>query len=362
MNGTSGSPSPRGGAGRRGTRVNPPNRFQRYHSEPLEIDVPRGETDDPGEGTQFFTDASRSVLARNDSPDVPFTFSLNPYRGCEHGCIYCYARPSHEYLGFSSGLDFETKIMVKTDAPELLAREFRKASWKPQTVALCGNTDCYQPVERRLGITRRCLGVFLEFRNPVGVITKNALILRDLDLLGELARLRLAAVTISITTLDRHLASRLEPRTAAPAKRLEAIERLTAAGVPVSVLVAPVIPGLTDHEIPSILGEAASRGAVSAGMTLLRLPGRVDLLFTEWLRREYPDAASKVLGRVRETRGGKLHEAAWGKRMTGEGTIAGAIHRLFRITSGRLGLDGATRDPDCSLFRRGGPGQERLFD
>lgn len=345
----------------RGASFNPPNRFERLSVAPLEGDPPPDPDDDRPVPTTFFADASKSVLAKNDSPDIPFTYSLNPYRGCEHGCAYCYARPSHEYLGFSAGLDFETKILVKKDAPELLRREMSRPSWKPQMVALCGNTDPYQPVERRLGITRGCLGVFLEMRNPVGIVTKNALVLRDLDLISRLAELRLVSVTMSVTSLREDLARKLEPRTSAPANRLDAVGRLAAAGVPVSVFVAPVIPGLNDHEIPAILSEAAARGASSASCTLLRLPGPVEPLFLEWLRRELPDSAGKVEGRIREARGGKLNDARFGKRMSGEGESAAAIHSLFRITAARLGLDRGAPEFDTSLFRRGGARQGDLF-
>jgi len=350
------------GKGKRGADTNPPNRFERFHFEPLDIDIPPDSGDDRSVRTVYYRDTSRSVLARNDSPDIPFTFSLNPYRGCEHGCVYCYARPSHEYLGFSSGLDFESKILVKTDAPSLLARQLGRASWVPQMVALCGNTDCYQPVERTLGITGKCLEVFMRFRNPVGIITKNSLILRDIGLLSEMAAMRLVTVSVSITSLDRDLTGRMEPRTAAPAKRLETVGRLSAAGIPVSVFVAPVIPGLTDHEIPAILEEAARCGARSAAMTLLRLPGPVGGLFTRWLEREYPDGAKKVLSRVRGMRRGKLNDSEWGKRMSGNGAVADAISALFNVTAGRLGLDRGMPDFDLSSFRRGDPSQGSLFD
>ncbi len=362
---TGGGVPGRGPARGRGAASNPPNRFETLSIGP----PPPGEegegdpdaTDARAVPTAFYRDASRSVLSRNDSPDIPFTYSLNPYRGCEHGCVYCYARPSHEYLGFSAGLDFETKIMVKEDAPELLRKELGKRSWAPQMVALCGNTDPYQPVERRLGLTRRCLEVFLAARNPVGVITKNALVLRDLGLLAELASMDLAGVTISITSLREELVRTLEPRTSTPARRLDAIERLAAAGVPTAVIVAPVIPGLNDHEIPAILAEAASRGATHASHTILRLPGPVEPLFLEWLRREHPDAAAKVEGRIRSVRGGKLSDPRWGSRMKGGGEIAGAIHTLFRITAKKLGLAGGMMAFDTSRFAGRESSQGELF-
>ena len=358
MTSGAGAPDRRRG---RGASFNPPNRFERLSIAPLDPGEAREQDDQRQVPTTFFRDSSRSVLSRNESPDIPFTYSLNPYRGCEHGCAYCYARPSHEYLGFSAGLDFETKILVKEDAAELLRREMARPSWVPQMVALCGNTDPYQPVERRLRITRACLGVFLDMRNPVGIITKNSLILRDLDIIATLASLRLATVTLSVTSLREDLVRRLEPRTSTPGKRFEAIERLAAAGVPVSVFVAPVIPGLNDHEIPAILAEAAARGATSASYTVLRLPGPVEPVFLDWLERECPDAAKKVEGRLRAARGGKLNDARFGKRMSAEGESAAAVRELFRVTAARLGLDREAPAFDTTIFRRRTPHQGELF-
>jgi len=331
--------------GRRGTEANPPNRFESLH-----VEVEAG-----NEGTtptRFFRDTSRTILAENDSPDLGFRFSLNPYRGCEHGCVYCYARPSHQYLGFSAGLDFERSIVVKENAPALLRARLTSAAWTPQVVALSGNTDCYQPVERQLGITRRCLEVFAEFRNPVAVVTKSALVVRDADLLGALARLGAAEVSMSITTLDADLAARMEPRAAHPRRRLEAIRELDAAGVPVRVLVAPVIAGLTDQEIPSILEAAAAAGACSASWVLLRLPKPVDSLFAEWLETHYPDRARRVLGRIRDTRAGRLSDAEFGRRQRGEGPYAAQIADLFAVASRRHGLDGPMPALDAAHFRR----------
>lgn len=315
----------------RGADFNPPNRFEEIHLEPFTDDIDYSPDDgDAKLPTKYYADHSRSILAKNDSPDVGFTYSINPYRGCEHGCIYCYARPSHEYLGFSSGLDFETKIMVKLDAPELLAEAFRKPSWQPQVVALSGNTDCYQPIERKLQITRRCLEVFLQFRNPVSIITKNALIQRDIDLLKDLAALNLVSTVISITTLDRDLVKHMEPRTASPWKRLQTIEKLATHGIPVGVNVAPIIPGLNDSEIPEILKYASERGARFAGKIMLRLPHAVKDLFVAWLQCEYPERSSKVINRIKGMRDGKLSEAAFGTRIKGEGEYAAAIDGLFR--------------------------------
>jgi len=330
--------------------MDPANRFERLH---LELD-PAALQDDERRSvpTRFYRDASRSVLARNDSPDVPFTYGLNPYRGCEHGCSYCFARPSHEYLGFSAGLDFETKILVKRDAPRLLADAFEKPSWEPQVVALSGNTDPYQPAERRIGLTRECLEVFLRYRNPVSIITKNHLVTRDLDLLSELARLRLVHVSLSVTSLDDDLIGVMEPRTSRPARRLDAVRKLAEAGVPVGVLVAPVIPGLTDDEMPAILERAAEAGATRAAYLVLRLPGPVEAIFLEWLERERPMRYARVTGRLRSLRNGRMNDTRFGKRMTGEGPWAPVFRRLFHMTATRLGLNGADEPLATDLFRR----------
>ncbi len=344
----------------RGARSNPPNRFAKTHLEPLEIES----ADEDGwrsVPTRFYRDASRTILARNDSPDIPFTYSLNPYRGCEHGCIYCYARASHEYLGFSAGLDFESKIMVKMDAPDLLERELSKKSWKPQAVALSGNTDCYQPVERTLRLTRRCLEVFLRFRNPVTVVTKNALIERDIDILADMARQRLVHVSVSLTTLDPDLARRMEPRTSTPANRLATIRRLAVAGIPVGVLVSPLIPGLTDHELPALLRAAAEHGATTATSLLLRLVGSVEQLFLDWLKREYPLKAGKVHARLMDVRRGKLNEGRYGIRMTGEGATAETLDELFSVCARKYGLRERWEELATNCFRVPRQGQADLF-
>jgi DNA repair photolyase len=330
----------------RGTTANPANRF-----EPLHVELDPDE-DVGGTPTRFYRDASKSALAENDSPDIGFRFSLNPYRGCEHGCSYCYARPSHEFLGFSAGLDFERRIMVKEDAPALLRKTFRSPRWEPQLVSLSGNTDCYQPIERHLGITRRCLEVFLEFRNPVGVITKSALVARDADLLGGLARHDAVHVFCSVTTLDSELARRLEPRAAQPEKRLEAVTALAASGVPVGVMVGPVIPGLNDEEIPRILAAAARAGATTASWVLLRLPPPVDALFAGWVEQHYPDRRERILGRIRETRGGRMSDSTWGRRQRGDGEYAQHIAALFRAAAKKHGLDRPLPELSTATFRR----------
>jgi len=346
----SSTPSPRG----RGAAFNPVNRFER-------IDLDWEEAGPERVGTVLLRDASRSVISRNDSPDIPFDVSLNPYRGCEHGCIYCYARPSHEYLGFSAGLDFESRILVKEEAPELLRHELTKPSWQPRTLALSGVTDPYQPFERKLEITRRCLAVLAELRHPVAVITKNRLISRDADLLAELASHGAAAASVSVTTLDVELARKMEPRASSPRDRLRAIEELAAAGVPVNVMLAPVIPGLTDHEIPAILDAAAAAGARGAGCLPLRLPGAVAGLFTAWLEEHYPERKDKVLNRLREMRGGRLNDPRFGVRMRGEGVFAEQIRSLFHTARRRAGLDRRATVLSADAFRRPGVDQLALF-
>lgn len=326
----------------RGASFNPPNRFEEIHVERAPEEIAQY-FDDPEPDrkilTKFFLDHTKSILAKNDSPDLGFTYSINPYRGCEHGCIYCYARPSHEYLGFSAGVDFETKILVKHDAAGLLEKQFRELSWEPQVVLLSGNTDCYQPVERRLHLTRQCLEVFLKYRNPVSMITKNALVCRDVDVLKNLASQNLVFVIISVTTLSGELARKMEPRTSSPEKKLEAIEVLANNGIPVGVNVAPIIPGLNDIEIPSILQAASKRGATMAGHTLVRLPYAVRDLFLDWLHREFPDKEAKILNRIRGVREGKLTSSEFGKRMTGEGPLADAIGHLFDTSCAKYGLN-----------------------
>ena len=326
----------------RGVRYNPPNRFEPIAAGRVEDELAEYFIDpEPDRSilTKFYSDHTKSILTKNDSPDIPFTVSLNPYRGCEHGCIYCYARPTHEYLGFSSGLDFETKIIVKHDAHVLLERQFRNRNWKPQVVMLSGDTDCYQPIERKLGITRRCLEVFLQYRNPISIVTKNALIQRDVDILQELAALDLVLVTISITSLNHDLIRTMEPRTSVPAKRLETIEVLANAGIPVGVNACPIIPALNDEEIPSILREAAGRGARYAGYTIVRLPHAVKDLFVEWLKRELPDRAVAILSRIRSVRSGELTCSDFGKRMNGEGQVAKTIEQLFQSGCRRYRLN-----------------------
>jgi DNA repair photolyase len=343
----------------RGAADNPANRFEPIHCEP---DPDLSAEDRPAPATRFFRDNARSLLVRNDSPDVGFEYSINPYRGCENGCIYCFARPTHEYLGFSAGLDFETRILVKEDAPHLLRRELGAPGWRPQTVSVSGVTDPYQPVEARLCLTRRCLEVFAEFRNPVAIVTKRHLVGRDADLLSDLAHDGAAAVFLSITTLDAELARRMEPRASSPAGRLKAIEELTAASVPVGVMVAPVIPGLTDHEIPAILAAAAAAGARWAGYVLLRLPHGVGPLFDDWLQRHYPQRRDRVLSRIRETRGGALYDPRFGDRMRGQGPLAEQVASLFALGCRRAGLQTTFPTLSATSFHRPGGTQLSLFE
>lgn len=333
----------------RGASINPPNRFEGLHVE-MDPDLPAEERPHPK--TQFYFDATESVLTPNESPDVGYDTGLNCYRGCEHGCAYCFARPFHEYLGWSSGLDFETKILVKKRAPELLREELSRPRWVPRLVGMSGVTDCYQPAERHFQLTRRCLEVFAEFRNPVAVITKNFLITRDADVLAELARWDCVSVNISVTSLDASLAGTLEPRAARPEHRLRAIRTLSAAGVPVHVLVAPVIPGLTDHEIPGILEAAREAGARSASMVMLRLPWSVKDIFATWLENHVPGKKARVLDRLRQMHDGKLYDPRFGKRMTGQGAVAKQIEDLFALSARRVGLEARSFTPTTRHFRR----------
>lgn len=325
----------------RGASWSPANRFEKLHVDLGDMDVVQADHNEEKQRrpeTQFFYDSTKSIITRNNSPDVGFETSLNPYRGCEHGCIYCYARPTHEYLGFSAGLDFESKIVVKMDAPELLRAELESNRWKPQTLVMSGVTDPYQPVEKKLRITRGCLQVLAEFRNPAAIITKNRLVTRDMDLLRELAGCDAVAVNISVTSLDPKLQRVLEPRTSSPDARLDTIRQLRAAGIPVGVMVAPIIPGLTDHEVPKILEACGKAGAQFAAYTIVRLPWAVAPLFEHWLDEYFPDRKEKVLGRIRNMRRDRLNNSQWHTRMTGEGIFAEQIASLFEVGCRRVGI------------------------
>jgi DNA repair photolyase len=339
----------------RGASWSPANRFEKLHVDLTGVDVVDADPEQeekPRRATQYFRDGTKTIIARNQSPDVGFETSINPYRGCEHGCIYCFARPTHEYLGFSAGLDFESRIMVKSDAPRLLEAELSSPKWKPQLLMMSGVTDCYQPIERKLRITRSCLEVIAKFRNPVGILTKNRLVTRDIDILSELARHNAAVVNLSVTTLDAKLQRILEPRTSPPAARLDAVAQLRAAKIPVGVMVAPVIPGINDHEIPAIVAACAKAGAQFAGHVLLRLPWAVAPLFEHWLDEHFPERKAKVLERVRATRGGeKLYDSRWRKRQIGEGIFAEQIESMFEVSCRRAGL-GERPKLSTAAFRR----------
>ncbi|MAE63587.1 MAG: radical SAM protein [Phycisphaeraceae bacterium] len=360
---------PVGGVPRgRGAGLNPANRF-----DPIHLDVLGEHLDeqriDPASGrpvrTEVYRDATRTLINRVDpatSAEIGFRWSINPYRGCEHGCSYCYARPTHETFGLSCGLDFETRIFAKTGAPALLRRELGRSGWRGEKIMMSGVTDCYQPIESRLRLTRGCLEVMAECRQPVGLVTKNRLVLRDLDVLTRLAAHRAVWVALSVTTLDRGLAARMEPRASCPSDRLEAVRRLADAGIPVSVMVAPVIPGLNDREIPDILAAAAAAGAKAASKVLLRLPWQVKDVFVQWLKRHHPDRAQRVIALIRETRDGRLYDATIGRRLRGTGTVARQIDDMFRLFARRHGLDRKPEDPSGEAFQRPErPGQMRLF-
>lgn len=334
----------------RAAATNHSGRYEPYARVPVEDDWGPGE-EVPPLRTEVRLERPRRIITRNTSPDIPFDRSINPYRGCEHGCIYCFARPTHAYLGMSPGLDFETRLIAKPEAPECLARELSKPDYTPAVIAIGTNTDPYQPVERDLRIMRQLLEVLLEFRHPVGIVTKGTLIERDIDILSDLARLRLVRVGISVTTLDRSLARKMEPRVPAPKRRLQTIERLSAAGVEVRVMASPIIPALNDHEIEAILKAGKEAGALAASWIMLRLPQEVSPLFRDWLRAHYPDRAARVMGHVRDMRGGKDYDAQWGRRMRGEGPYARLIGARFRATSARLGLDAQLPPLNTSLFR-----------
>jgi DNA repair photolyase len=343
----------------RGAAANPKNRFERIGVEP----DPAEAGDEPRPETVYLRDHSRSIVATNNSPDIGFDASINPYRGCSHGCAYCYARPTHEYLGLSAGLDFESKVLVKEDAPGLLRERLASPRWAPKVLSMSGVTDPYQPVERKLGITRVCLQVLAGFRNPVVIVTKNHLVTRDLDLLSELARHGAAAVAVSLTTMDDDLRRVMEPRTSRPVRRLAAIRELSEAGVPVGVMTAPVIPGLNDHELPNLLSAAAEAGATFAGYVPVRLPGAVAPLFENWLERHFPDRKGKVLGHIRSMRGGKLNDPEFGSRMKGGGVYAEHISRLFGVSCRRAGIErGRFPKLSTAAFRKDGGAQPGLFD
>lgn len=353
----------------RGALENPNGRFERHLHEKdaddlarqAELDSYEEEESNGQIKTQLFPDHARTVISLNNSPDVGMEASVNPYRGCEHGCIYCYARPNHEYLGLSAGLDFETKLFVKYEAPKLLAQELQAKSWEPRTIMFSGVTDCYQPIERELKITRQCLEVLRDFKNPVAIVTKNQLVARDIDILSEMASFDAAHVSLSVTSLDGHVARKMEPRASQPHLRLKAIEKLAEAGVSVGVMIGPVLPGLTDHEIPAILKAAADAGAKTAHYTMLRLPYSVKEHFQIWLKENFPDRAERVLSHIRDTRHGKLYESAFGVRMRGEGVYADQVADMMAMFKKRYGLNRGKRLSIASFDRSARDSQLRLF-
>ena len=338
----------------RGAGYNPVNRFEKIDYEVDEEEI--GNLKKPK--TIFYRDNTKTILAYNDSPDTGFDVGINPYRGCEHGCIYCYARPTHEFYGLSAGLDFETQIFVKQNAPELLRKELSAKKWNPQTVAISGNTDCYQPAEKHFMLTRSCLEVFLEFKNPVGIITKNHLVTRDIDILVQLASFNTVLTVISITTLDPRLAGIMEPRTSQPKLRLNAIEKLSEAGIPTMVLVAPVIPGLTDHEIPKIIESAVNAGAKQAAYVMLRLPYAVSDLFIDWIENHFPQRKNKILNRVKSVRKGKINSPEFGNRMVGDGVFARQVKNLFDLACKKNGIAGNKIKLSTENFKK--PEQNQL--
>jgi DNA repair photolyase len=360
MNAGSGSPIGRGAA------INPANRYlsvlREADFEQLEFDEDfLKELNRPA--TRYFDDTSRSIISENDSPDIPFRYSLNPYRGCLHGCSYCYARPSHQYLGLSAGLDFETTIFVKRRAADLFRDWLARPAYRCEHVMLSGVTDPYQPIERKLQLTRQCLEVAAEARQPLSLITKNALITRDLDLLSELAGQELCRVAISLSTLDQSLTKELEPACSAPAARLEAIRALSSAGVPVLVMLGPLIPGLTDSGLVDVMKAAAEAGARAASYILLRLPNEVEPVFLDWLQRHRPGEAERVLSRIRMVRDGALNQSQFRVRMRGTGEMSDQIAALFRLTRKKLGLESKLPPTRTDLFRppRTSSGQGHLF-
>lgn len=338
----------------RGSQIYLPNRFEKnyYTSDDSQENHPEGDAP----LTRIYLENPREIISKNDSPDIPFTYSINPYQGCEHGCIYCYARNSHEYWGFDAGLDFESRIIAKPDAPVLLRKKFSGPAWKPELIVMSGNTDCYQPVEKEFKITRGLLQVFQQFGNPVSIITKNVLILRDLDILQDLASENLTKVIFSITTLDESLRQKLEPRTATAAKKLSAIERMVSRGIPVSVMMGPVIPGLNNHEIPSIIRHSYEAGAYDINMILVRLNGKIGVIFRDWLKTHYPEKEQKVWNQIRSLHGGQVSESRWGVRMRGEGKMADTLHHLFKTIKGQYFRNKISHDLALDRYRRNGSG------
>lgn len=343
----------------RGTNQNPANRFDKIEYIP-EVEEDIDEKKRPE--TKYFRDISKTIVAFNDSPDIYGCASMNVYKGCEHGCVYCYARPTHEYLSLSAGIDFETKIFVKHDAPKLLYETLASKKWKPQIIMMSGNTDCYQPIEKKLKLTRSCLEVLHQFHNPVNIVTKNKLVTRDIDILSSMAEHKTVSVFISITSLDNRLASVMEPQTTKPHLKLEAVKELSSAGIPTGVLIAPVIPGLTEHEIPEILKHASEAGAKHAGFVMLRLPHGVKDLFLNWLQTYFPDRKQKVVNMLKELYGGKLYDSTFHVRGRGKGAYAEEIKNIFKISCRKIGINKEPLDLTTEYFRNPEKVQLNLFE
>lgn len=338
----------------RGSSLKPANRFLPIvvHDDFEQLDSQEQQEQVRSKiATEYYEDESKSILSENSSPDIPFRFSLNPYRGCSHGCSYCYARPSHEYLGFNAGIDFESRIVVKRNAAQLLEAKLRSKSWVSEPIMMSGVTDCYQPAERTLELTRACLKVARDFKQPIGIVTKNALVTRDIDVLSEMAKQHQTRVAVSLTSLDQSLIRKLEPRTSAPAARLRAMQELADAGIEVTVMTAPVIPGLNDDEIPALLEAARDHGATNAGYVLLRLPLTVEPVFMDWLDRQVPTMSQRVRARIEQSRGGKRNQSEFGTRMRGTGVYADHLSGTFKLFAKKYQLSLETRPLDCSRFQ-----------
>lgn len=338
----------------KGAQINVANRFSEYNISTDDVDGIDEELQDGKPKTQIFYETPKKIISSNNSPDLKFVSSINPYQGCEHGCVYCYARNSHEYWGFSAGQDFETKIIVKKKAPELLEKEFLKKSYTPRVVMLSGNTDCYQPLEKKYKITRSLLEIFEKYQNPVGIVTKNALVSMDIDILERLAENNLVSVLLSITTLNEDLRRLIEPRTASAVKKLKAIELLTSKNIPVGIMNAPIIPGLNHHETPRILKAASEAGAQFASYTVVRLNGQISKIFKDWLGKTFPERAEKVWHQVQELHGGNVNDSEFGRRMTGEGKIASIIKNLFEVSRRKYFKENNPFKLSTDHFRKGG--------
>jgi len=346
----------------RGAQVNPANKFLKTsyvqeHWEGIDEDSLM-----ENKHTQYIEVFPKTIVNKVESPDVGSGYSMNPYQGCEHGCLYCYARNSHEYWGYSAGMEFEQKILIKKNAPQLLEELFKKESWEPEPIMFSGNTDCYQPIEKKLQITRTMLEVCLKYRHPVSMITKNALILRDLDILSEMAKLRLVHVMVTITSLNEDLRMVMEPRTVTYKNRLKVVNQLTSHGIPCGVMVAPIIPHLTSYDIPAVIEAAAKNGARRAGYTIVRLNGQIGVIFKDWLYKNFPDRAEKVWHHIEACHGGTVNDSRYGKRMRGEGQIAESIRQLFKISVKKFMPDPPEFSYDLSIFKRKGHEQLSLFD